>query len=263
MNISKFNFSELPLEMQRHVLSFVYPTNSTPEKIKERARSICTLMDKGSRSALTEKLRPWKEVCKNFKLKEELTEVLKNSSFSDVQTLFLERGEEFIAEMKTLSHWDNVSNRRRSILENALQKIGFEVPDETVIFLIEYYVDHSEQARLTNMNLLHVLAKNSGIDRVDALLKSLAEEKPEWLRTRMNLGANLDMTPVEMIIRSSYRENLMNFMITKYVEKFGLTSEDKASLLSHAQSHLGSGMMSNFLMGSRLVEKIQNIPVTR
>lgn len=93
-----------------------------------------------------------------------------------------------------------------------------------------------------------------------ALLKAAVERNPQLLNERMKLGEGLDMTPVEMTIRTSYNESLMNFMLSKYLKTFVLTSEDKTKLLSHAKWLSDSTVDSTALMGERLIKKIENPP---
>lgn len=113
------------------------------------------------------------------------------------------------------------------------------------------------------MNLLHILARNCSSSKVVNTLKNAVIQYPNLLKDRMSLGEGLDMTPVEMTIRTSYNESLMNFMVTKYQENMGcLTSEDKNKLLSHAKWLSGSGIYSTALIGERLMERIKKLPET-
>jgi hypothetical protein len=197
------------------------------------------------------------------KLKAELMLELKRSNFTELKQLFKERGAEFLIEMFRVDPWKNVSNKGRSILENVLEEINFNLPDEILTYLLNYVVNHSEQAKATNMNLLHMLARNCSSSKVVDTLKNAVVQYPDLLKDRMSLGEGLDMTPVEMTIRTSYNESLMNFMLTKYQESMGcLTTEDKSKLLSHAKWLSGSGIYSTALIGERLMERINKLPET-
>lgn len=197
------------------------------------------------------------------KLKAELMLELKRSNFTELKQLFKERGAEFLVEMSRIDPWQNVSNKGKSILENVLEEINFNLPDETLTYLLDYVVNHSEQAKATNMNLLHILARNCSFSKVVDTLKNAVVQYPDLLKGRMSLGEGLDMTPVEMTIRTSYNESLMNFMVTKYQESMGcLTTEDKSKLLSHAKWLSGSGIYSTSLIGERLMERIKKLPET-
>ncbi|MBX9744455.1 MAG: hypothetical protein K2X08_04515 [Chlamydiales bacterium] len=190
-------------------------------------------------------------------MKQELVVELKRSIFSEIKNLFELRGAEFITEMVSVDPWQMVSNKGRSILENALAEVRFQVSLEMGVYLLGFYTTHSEQAQSMNMTPLHIAARNcSDFDNAVNLLKILVEAKPEWLAVRMTLDG-LDMTPVEMVIRTSYREDLMNFMITKYQEKFEISLEEKNKLLAHAKWLSGSGIYSTALIGVRLIERIE------
>lgn len=192
-------------------------------------------------------------------LKAELALELNRSNFKEIEALFEERGNDFLIEMFAVDPWQNVNNKGKSILENVLQEIKFNLPDDILRFLLNYYIDQSEQAKTTNMNLLHVLARNCFFcSKAMSMLESVVAQQPHLLKERMTLEAGLDMTPVEMTIRTSYNEKLMNYMLTKYQESVGVvTSADKEKLLSHAQWLSGSGVYHTALMGKRLMERIK------
>lgn len=195
------------------------------------------------------------------KLKAELTVELKRSNFTEVKALFEERGSEFLIEMFAVNPWQNVNNKGKSILENVLLEIQFNLPEETLVYLLNYFIDNSEQAKTTNMNFLHVLARNCSSAKVISLFKAAVEHNPQLLGARMRLGDGLDMTPLEMTIRTSYNESLMNYMLTKYQESIGsLTSEDKSKLLLHARWLSDSGIYSTALIGEQLMERIKALP---
>lgn len=195
------------------------------------------------------------------KLKTELTLELGRSNLTELKVLFEERGAEFLIEMFTVDPWQNVNNEGKSILENVLQEMQFNLPEETLIYLINYFIDNSEQAKATNMNFLHMLVRNCSSAKVISILKTAVEHNPQLLGARMRLAVNLEMTPVEMTIRTSYDESLMNYMLTKYQESVGcLTSEDKIKLLSHARWLSDSGIYSTALIGKRLMKRIKALP---
>lgn len=83
------------------------------------------------------------------KLKEELTLELKRSNFTELKQLLKERGSEFLVEMFRVDPWQNVSNKGKSILENVLEEINFNLSDEILTYFLDYVVNHSEQAKAT------------------------------------------------------------------------------------------------------------------
>jgi hypothetical protein len=117
------------------------------------------------------------------------------------------------------------------------------------------------------MNSLHVLARNciySG--NVINILKNVAEKRPELLNVRMVTGnEDLNMTPVEMVIRTSYNEDLMVYMLEKYQGQFedNITLNDQQKLLRHAAWLTGSGISSTSLMGQRIVEQIKLLSIAK
>lgn len=195
-------------------------------------------------------------------LKAELALELNRSSLSEIVTFFEEKGDSFLIEMFTADPWQNVSNKGKSVLENVLEDMNFNLPEVTLRYLLTFYMDYSTQAQNTNMNMLHILARNCYHNKAVALLESVVAQNPQLLKERMILGDGLDMTPVEMAIRTSYNEKLINFLLTKYLESVGVvTATDKAKLLSHAQWLSGSGVYHTALMGKRLMERISTLPV--
>lgn len=196
------------------------------------------------------------------KLKNELILELKRSNLTEFKELLEKRGNEFLTEMFSIDPWENVENKNKSILEFVLKEMNFNFPDEILLLAFNYYVAHSEQAKTTNMNLLHVLARNCGSSsNLVNLLKRTTEERPDLLKARMKLNDNLDMTPVEMVIRTSYNEGIMNFMLTKYLENVGsIASDDKNKLLFHAKWLSDAGIYSTELIGERLITRIEMLP---
>lgn len=195
------------------------------------------------------------------KLKDELLLEFKRSNLIELKELFEKRGKEFLTEMFYADPWKNISYKNKSIFEVALEEMKYNFSEEYLLLVLNYYVAHSEQAKNTNMNLLHVLVRNCSFPNTMNLLKKVVEEHPSMLEDRMNLSNNLDMTPVEMAIRTSYDEKLMNFMLTNYCKRCGiLSSENKAKLLSHAEWLSGSGVYSTSLIGEKLMKRIKDLP---
>jgi hypothetical protein len=195
-------------------------------------------------------------------LKKELSLELQNTTLTKIKELFEKKGHEYIVDMFKVDPWQNVNIINKSILEFSLEKVNFQVSHDIMVFLIEYFIKHSEQAKSTNMNPLHVLARNCCFsDHFITLLKTMVEKHPEWLKDRMNVSEDLDMNPVEMAIRTSHNQELINLMITKYQETFGFTLEDKNKLLLQANWLRNSGACRDSSIGKRIVQQVETLPI--
>jgi hypothetical protein len=184
-------------------------------------------------------------------LKNELLEKLKTFSSEEVKVLFEERGLEFIFD----------GDYRSSVLELALVEIDFALPNESLLFLFKYYIEHSQKAKATGMNMLHLIAKNGGhFSQLESLTLSIVQKNPELLTKRMEFG-HLHLTPSELAMRTSYNEQCIVFMIIQLQEKCGLTAEDKERILSHASWLSSSIDDENRQMSERIVKLLEELSV--
>ena len=196
-----------------------------------------------------------------LQLKNELVIDLKRSSKDDIKGILEARGGELLCDMFYLDPWDNVQNRGKSIIESALEEINYNVQEEILINLLNYYVENSAQAKEINMNMLHVLARNAhSSNKVIDLLEKISLKNPEMLNQRMSLSNGYDMNPVEMAIRTSYNENLMNFMLDVHCINNKLSPEDKHKLYRHADWLSKGGISTTAQIGERLKKRISSLP---
>ena len=111
----------------------------------------------------------------------ELVKLFKKNTVSETQEFLEKRGKEFLVEMTGSNCLQTLGYKYKSILEVALTRMpSRENIDEIDLLVLKYYVDHSQQAKETNMNLLHVLARNGKYDLID----SQATLHPEMLTER-------------------------------------------------------------------------------
>jgi hypothetical protein len=202
-------------------------------------------------------------------LKNELTMELKRSTPAEIKKLFEERGHEFIVDMVNFDPWDDVSDKGKSIMEKAMGEIQFNLPPITLLYLFDYYSSRSEQGKRLNMNPLHVFARNYGSYsslwtrgkvETDPVILHMISFNPEWLKQRMTIE-DLDMNPVDMAIRTSYRSDLMDFLLKKYQEHWPITQEVKDKLFSSAEWLSESGIYNTAEIGRDLMKKIEQIQV--
>ncbi|MEI8124334.1 MAG: hypothetical protein WCG42_01105 [Parachlamydiaceae bacterium] len=151
------------------------------------------------------------------------------------------------------------------MLETAMEEVQDRLSDDKILILLSYYTTHSELAKDVNMNLLHMLARNChGSDRFASLLLKMSDVYPKMLTERMTLPGNLELTPTEMTIYTSYNEELMIAMVNKYYENCGgLNMENRQKLLFSAQWLSGSGACWTALKGRNLVAYIERLPEVR
>lgn len=231
----------MPVSSLNGITVFSMPPSYDPSKDKEN----------------TEKERKCKE------LKSELQATLNQLSFDEVLCLFEERGSEFVSDMWFANPWEVADNKGRSILEAALGEIEFNLSDDILLYLLHYLIEHSEQAKATHMNLLHILARsNSNSLNLVSLAKKIIPENPALLTARITpLGEGLDMTPAEMAIRAVNNPALMYELVNQYVAHVGvLPLEDKTKLLSHAEWLSGSAMYKTREVAKALIEHIKKFP---
>lgn len=195
-------------------------------------------------------------------LKEELIVELNRLNLTELEDFFKNRGNEFLTPMFYVDPWKKINNKNKSILEDALEAISFNISSEKLLFLFKYLLENSEQIKKTKMNVLHLLVQNACSSLVRNLLINTMTQQPELLKARMQLNDDeLDMTPVELAIRISYNSDLMNLMLTKYIDHEGpLTTNDKNKLLSHAKWLSESGVYTTSLIGEKLFERINRLP---
>lgn len=198
------------------------------------------------------------EICDT--LKKEISKIFENSNFNEMKEFINNRGSEFLIPMTDLNPWTSNLN---SIYETALVESKRRWSEEELLFIFNYYIENSEEAKVTKINLLHMLVRTELNPRSlkNTLIKKTLEINPELLKERLVLDKGLDMTPAEMAIRTSYNESLMFYLLDeskKLLKDF--SNEEKEKLLFHARWLLKGGVQDTVSMGERLIEHIQNLP---
>lgn len=195
-------------------------------------------------------------------LKSELVTELGRLNFDEIKALFEQRGAEFIAYYLTGNLEIDFNNIRKSILENVLEEMRYDLPFKSLMFVLNYLCDHSARCKKENMNPLHILAISCyGSPKVKETLKRTAYEHPELLNGQMISSLGFQ-TPIEIVIGCTYDEKLMHFLIDTYQNYKGrIPLDEKKNLLQKTKMLADRDYSPNSaVIGRRLIERINQIP---
>lgn len=194
-------------------------------------------------------------------LKKELSEVFMNPDFNEIKKFINKKGTLFMIPMIDPNPW---TSNLMTIYETALTSTKRRWSEEELLFIFNYYLQNSEEAHVTKINLLHLLVRTQlsiSDDLRIKIIKNAIEKNPELLKQRLVLNEGLDMTPAEMAIRTSYNKALMHYLLgetTKHIGHF--SEEEKKKLISHASWLLRSGMQCNVSLGKHMIKIIKELP---